>query len=176
VAGADDPGRRPDRRRVAAPSSTSAAGPGRLLEALAAAGKDALGVDLVATAVGIANARGGRAVHGSIFSDVPRAGRWATALLLDGNIGIGGSPAALLARVAAVLAPAGEAVVEVDPPGFPTHTAQVRLESDGAVSDWFAWGRVSADAIEPIARRAALATADVFEDDGRWFAGLRRAG
>jgi SAM-dependent methyltransferase len=158
--------------RAVAPVLDVGCGPGRLLEALAAQGKPALGVDLVPAAVGIARARGGRAVQGSIFRDVPGAGAWATALLLDGNIGIGGLPAALLERVAALLRPGGEAIVETDPPGSPTRTTRVRIESDGAVSDWFAWARVAADAIAPVARQAGMEAVETFEDDARWFVRL----
>ena len=160
--------------RVAAPVLDVGCGPGRLLEALAAAGKDALGVDLVPTAVGIARRRGGRAVTGSIFSEVPGGGRWATALLLDGNIGIGGWPTALLERVATLLRPGGEAIVEVDPPGYETLTTRVRIESDHLVSEWFAWARVAADAMEPIAAGAGLTTLETFQDHHRWFARLAR--
>jgi len=149
-------------------------GLGRLLEALSAAGKVALGVDLVPAAVGIARRRGGRAVTGSIFAEVPGSGRWATALLLDGNIGIGGRPATLLERVATLLRPGGEAIVEVDPPGHETLTTWVRIESGFMVSEWFAWARVAADAMEPIAARAGLATLETFQEDQRWFARLAR--
>ncbi len=160
---------------AAAPVLDIGCGPGRLLEAFAAAGKDALGIDLVGTAVGIANARGGHAIEGSIFAAVPAPGRWASALLLDGNIGIGGAPALLLARVAALLAPHGEAIVEVEPPGSPSGTTRVRIESAGAVSEWFAWARVAVDAIEPLARIARLDTVDVLVDEGRWFVRLVRS-
>ncbi|HEX8103465.1 MAG TPA: class I SAM-dependent methyltransferase, partial [Solirubrobacteraceae bacterium] len=160
--------------RAAAPVLDVGCGPGRLLTALAASGKEALGVDLVPTAVSIARSRGGRAVQGSIFADVPGAGRWATALVLDGNIGIGGWPEALLGRVAALLAPGGEAIVEIDPPGAPTGATRVRIEAGHAVSEWFAWARVSVDGIAAVAAAAGLAPAEIFMDGGRWFARLAR--
>lgn len=160
--------------RSGAPVIDVGCGPGRLLEALSAAGKEALGVDLVPTAVGIARRRGGRAVAGSIFAEVPDSGRWATALLLDGNIGIGGRPTALLARVATLLRAGGEAIVEVDPPGYETLRTRVRIESEHLVSEWFAWARVAADAMEPIAARAGLVTLETFQDDHRWFSRLAR--
>jgi len=160
--------------RSIAPVLDVGCGPGRLLEALSAAGKEALGVDLVPAAVGFARRRGGRAVTGSIFADVPGSGRWATALLLDGNIGIGGRPALLLERVATLLRPGGDAIVELDPPGYETLRTRVRIESESLVSEWFAWARVAADAMEPIAARAGLITLETFEDDHRWFARLAR--
>ena len=49
---------------------------------------------------------------------VPGAGRWATVLLFDGNIGIGGDPAASLRRIAALLRPAGGGLLtELSRPG-----------------------------------------------------------
>jgi len=161
--------------RAQAPVLDVGCGPGRLLEALALAGKPALGVDLVPAAVGIARARGGRVVEGSIFAEVPGAGTWATALLFDGNIGIGGWPAALLERVAGLLRPGGEAFVEVDPPGSPTRMTNVRIESDGVVSEWFAWAQVAADAMAPIAEQAGMRERETLEDEGRWFCRLARS-
>ncbi len=160
--------------RVAAPVLDVGCGPGRLLEALEAAGKPALGVDLVPAAVGIARSRGGQVVEGSIFAEVPGSGSWATALLFDGNIGIGGWPAALLDRVGGLLRPGGEAIVEVDPPGSPTRMTNVRIETDRAVSEWFPWAHVAADAMTPIARQAEMRELETLEDEGRWFSRLAR--
>ena len=64
-----------------------------------------------------------------MFGDVPCAGRWRTALLLDGNVGIGGAPVALLRRTRELLAPGGAALVELDPPGAPTVRTRVRIEA-----------------------------------------------
>src|SRR5215216_5046549 len=66
-----------------------------------------LGLDLSPVAVRLARARGAEAIMRSVFADVPRDGTWRTALLLDGNIGIGGAPEALLARARALVAPGG---------------------------------------------------------------------
>lgn len=147
-------------------------GPGRLLAALESAGKPALGVDLSPVAVGIARRRGGRAVAGSVFAAVPRTGAWRTAVLLDGNIGIGGDPALLLRRVAALLRRGGEAIVEVEPPGVPASVSRVRIEGGGAVSDWFAWARVGADDIGAVAAASGLRERAAFEHGGRWFSRL----
>jgi SAM-dependent methyltransferase len=149
-------------------------GPGRHVAALAAAGIDSLGVDLSPVAVQVARGRGGEAIPGSIFTDVPRCGRWRTALLLDGNIGIGGDPASLLRRTCELLARGGTAIVELDPPGAPTERTRVRLEAPGLVSEWFAWARVGADGIDPLARAAGLLSGPAQHAGGRWFARLRR--
>jgi SAM-dependent methyltransferase len=147
-------------------------GPGRHLAALRAAGKRGLGVDLSPVAVEIARGRGAEAINTSLWSSVP--GRWRTILLLDGNIGIGGAPVLLLRRAGELLAAGGEILVEVDPPGAPTHRVRVRLEAPGVVSEWFRWARVGVDGIEPVARRAGFAVADVRALAGRTFVTLKR--
>ena len=101
-------------------------GPGRHLAALRAAGKRGLGVDLSPVAVA-ARPRGAAPPRSpaSLFGSVPGPGRWRTVLLLDGNIGIGGAPvAAAAARRASCWRPAARSLVEVDPPGAPTHRAR----------------------------------------------------
>lgn len=159
---------------VAAPVLDLGCGPGRHLAALRAAGKPGLGIDLSPVAVQLARGRGADAINGSLWSTVPRAGTWRTVLLLDGNIGIGGAPTALLRRAGQLLAPAGEIVAETDPPGAPTHRIRVRLEAPGAVSEWFRWARVGADGIETVATRAGFGIAEVRRLDGRTFVTLRR--
>jgi SAM-dependent methyltransferase len=74
-------------------------GPGRHTVALARRGVRSLGVDSSSAAVAAARARGAAVVHRSVFDRLPDEGRWASALLLDGNVGIGGDPVALLRRV-----------------------------------------------------------------------------
>jgi SAM-dependent methyltransferase len=149
-------------------------GPGRHLAALAAAGHEGLGLDLSPVAVRLARARGAEAILRSVFADVPRAGTWRTALLLDGNVGIGGAPAALLARARALVAPGGAVLVETGPPGMPTRRIRVRLETPGAVSPWFGWASVGAGGIAPIARAAGLRPCATIAAGGRWFARLER--
>ena len=149
-------------------------GPGRHLAALRAAGKRGLGVDLSPVAVRIARRRGAAAIHGDIFGSVPDAGRYRTALLLDGNVGIGGAPDVLLRRTRELLAPGGAALVELDPPGRPTLATRIRLEAHGEVSEWFAWARVGVDGIAAVAARAGLERAGLLAVDGRWIAVLRR--
>jgi len=149
-------------------------GPGRHLAALAALGYDGLGLDLSPVAVRIARARGAEAILQSVFADVPRAGRWQTALLLDGNVGIGGAPAALLARARALVAPGGSVLVETAPSGTPTRLLRVRLESAESVSPWFGWATVGADGIGPLAGDAGLVLRATFSAGARTFARLER--
>jgi SAM-dependent methyltransferase len=149
-------------------------GPGRHLAALRLARKRALGVDLSPVAVRLARRRGGAAIPGDVFGAVPGAGRWRTALLLDGNVGIGGSPALLLRRTRELLAAGGLALVELDPPGAPTLRTRIRIEAPDVVSEWFAWARVGVDGIGPLAQRGGLVHEDTLTASGRWIAVLRR--
>jgi SAM-dependent methyltransferase len=157
---------------AAAPVLDLGCGPGRHLAALQASGKVALGVDLSPVAVRLARRRGATAIPGDVFGTVPRSGRWRTALLLDGNVGIGGAPEALLRRTRELLAPGGSALVELDPPGAPTVCTRIRIEAGGEVSEWFRWARVGVDGIEPLAARAGLPVTDVAYVAGRWLARL----
>ena len=149
-------------------------GPGRHLAALREAGKRNLGVDLSPVAVRLARRRGAAAIRGDVFGSVPGAGRYRTVLLLDGNVGIGGAPELLLRRARELLVPQGAALVELDPPGRPTSTTRIRLETHGVVSEWFAWARVGVDGIAPLAARCGLEYASLLAVEGRWIAVLRR--
>ena len=84
-----------------------------MLAALAAAGIDAAGIDICPEAVAAASRNGAAVVLGDVFDHVPSAGPWEGALLLDGNIGIGGDPVRLLLRVAELVTGRGHLVVEV---------------------------------------------------------------
>ena len=82
-------------------------GPGRLTEGLAERGHVVLGIDVVHEAVRQTRQRGVSALVRDVFDAVPGEGRWQSALLADGNVGIGGDPVALLARLRAGARPAG---------------------------------------------------------------------
>ncbi|MHA4779055.1 class I SAM-dependent methyltransferase [Streptomyces sp. MSC1_001] len=69
-------------------------GPGRLVAALAAEGRRALGIDISPEAVAHTLRHGGAALCRSVFDPLPGEGRWDTALLIDGN------PRVLLVRPA----------------------------------------------------------------------------
>lgn len=149
-------------------------GPGRLTAALARQGRIALGIDISAGAVRLARASGAPALHRSVFARLPGTGRWQTALLADGNIGIGGDPVRLLARVRDLLAPDGTALVELDQHGS-GRTVVVRLENDaGDTSGWFRWAHVGPLGLEALALRAGMRTERIWSARGRWFAQVVR--
>jgi len=149
-------------------------GPGRHVAALEQAGRPGLGIDRSPVAVEITRGRGAAAMLGSVFDHVPGAGTWGTALLLDGNIGIGGRAAALLRRAGELLAPGGSVLTELDPPGARTGVSRVRLEAPGVVSEWFPWAHVGADRASEVAAQAGLVHAWTLHAGGRWFAALQR--
>jgi SAM-dependent methyltransferase len=145
-------------------------GPGRLTAALTRQGRVALGIDISAGAVAITRSSGAPALRRSVFARLPGTGRWQTALLADGNIGIGGDPVRLLARVRELLAPEGTALVELDQQGT-GRTVVVRLESDaGDASGWFRWAHVGPLGLEALAFRAGMRTERIWSAHDRWFA------
>ncbi len=158
--------------RAQAPVLDVGCGPGRHVLALARRGHLALGVDIAPAAVRVARLRGARAIEGSVFDRVPGAGTWGSALLLDGNIGIGGAPEALLARLRDLLRPGGEVLVELAPPGVAATSEQIQLEYAGQHSSPFAWAYVGVDAIEAPAGAAGFIVAERWDDEQRWFARL----
>src|SRR6516162_7413822 len=142
--------------RCERPTLDIGSGPGRLTVALSERGIPALGIDITPYAVDLARSSGALVMLRDVFGRVPGTGRWMTVLLADGNIGIGGDPAALLRRAGELLAPEGHALVELEPPGAPLRREQVRLCHAGLASAWFPWAFVGADHIEDVARDAGL--------------------
>jgi SAM-dependent methyltransferase len=149
-------------------------GPGRHVAALRLTGRRALGLDLSPIAVGMTRFRGAEAVLGNVFEDVPGAGTYRAALLLDGNIGIGGAPDALLRRARELLAPGGAVIAELEAPGARSERSRVRLEGEGAVSDWFSWAQVGVDDAAAMADDAHMRLDWTLHAGGRWFASMVR--
>ncbi|WP_051389375.1 class I SAM-dependent methyltransferase [Arthrobacter sp. 35W] len=150
-------------------------GPGRMLAAARDLGLASLGVDTSAPAVRLAVGRGGTAIHGSIFDPLPHEGGWGSALLLDGNIGIGGNIRVLLERVASLLAPGGRLLAEAETPDFLDVAYLAVLEdSSGHRSDAFPWARAGAAALAAHAARADLAAVATRRVQGRVFLTLER--
>ena len=161
--------------RVVSPVLDVGCGPGRHVLALAERGAVALGIDITPAAVELARRRGAPVLARSVFDRVPGAGRWSSALLLDGNLGIGGHPAALLERVGALLKPGGVVLVELEPPGTAPAAELVRFDVGSVEGPWFAWTTVGADELSAPAAAAGLAVEDVWPGAERWFGALRRA-
>lgn len=145
-------------------------GPGRHLHALARRGVFGLGVDLSPVAVELARGVGVRAIVGSIFDELPGAGTWRSALLLDGNIGIGGRPARLLRRIHGLLAADGQVLVELAAPEVNTVQTLIRLETRLGISDWFPWAEVSSTDVAAVAIDGGFDLTAQWNEDGRWFA------
>jgi SAM-dependent methyltransferase len=141
--------------------------------ALARAGVVALGIDISPPAIELARRRGAPVLRRSVFDRVPGAGRWGTALLLDGNIGIGGCPVTLLRRVASLLRPHGRLLVELAVDGT-SHVEQVRFEAGDRFGPWFSWAHVGIDELGDHAPRAGLRVVESWDDGSRPFAYLTR--
>jgi SAM-dependent methyltransferase len=162
--------------RCSGPTLDVGSGPGRLAVELAERGVPTLGINVAPHAVRIARSAGSLTLLRDVFGRVPGTGRWMIVLLADGTIGIGGDPAALLQRVAELLAPLGRALVEVQPPGRELRRERVRLRHcrghEYQAGDWFPWAQVGADQLSGIAGEAGLPVAETWSSGGRWFATL----
>ena len=160
--------------RALSPVLDIGCGPGRHVVELARRGMVVLGIDVSLPALELARRRQALVLHRSVFDDIPGFGRWASALLLDGNLGIGGCPATLLRRVAALLTGDGRVLVEAEAPGTRSISERARVEVDGVPGPWFRWTRVGMDALPGLASAAGFVICDEWTVDGRWFAELHR--
>ncbi len=151
-------------------------GPGRMSAHLASLGLPVVGLDLVPEAVAQTRSRGVPAVVGDVFGPVPHAGSWDTALLADGNIGIGGDPVHLLSRVASLLAPAGRVVADLAAHGSGVRRTSLTIHTNDQESHPFPWAVVGAEAIAGVAEAAGLVARRIHEHAGRWFAVLEVLG
>jgi SAM-dependent methyltransferase len=136
-------------------------GPGRLVVDLIRRGIPALGVDQSATAVELARRNGAPALRRDVFAELPGAGRWQTALLADGNVGLGGDPRRLLHRAAELLRPGGRCVAEFDSLTSGVNVGLVRLESSNTIGPWFRWASVGIDAAAALAEDVGMALRSV---------------
>ncbi|KOV65559.1 class I SAM-dependent methyltransferase [Streptomyces sp. MMG1121] len=150
-------------------------GPGRLVAELAARGRTVLGIDVSEAAVEHTGRLGGTALRRSVFEPLPGEGRWDTVLLMDGNVGIGGDPAALLERMAGLLRPGGLLIAETVP-GHVDERARVEVVAAagaGTAGAAFPWARLGTPALLRYARRAGWRPVAQWEAGGRCFAALR---
>ncbi len=144
-------------------------GPGRMAQELALRGFGVLGIDVIPEAVHQTRARGASALRRDVFDPLPGEGRWETALLADGNIGIGGDPRRLLRRVGELLAPGGRVVADVGAPGVGLRTRELTLECAGNRSGPFPWALVGVERLAELAADSGFTVALVDSIDGRWF-------
>ncbi|MFJ6698091.1 class I SAM-dependent methyltransferase [Streptomyces sp. NPDC091272] len=149
-------------------------GPGRLVAALASRGRVALGLDVSHEAVAHTERRGGAALCRSVFDPLPGGGRWETVLLMDGNIGIGGDPAALLTRIAELTAPRGALIVEVAELDL-DECVEVRVDDGrGATGAAFPWARTGAGALLRYAGATGWLADETWRAEDREFVRLSR--
>lgn len=149
-------------------------GPGRMLRAATERGIPTLGIDVSTAAVALAAQSGAPVLHRSVFDRLPLEGQWHAVLLLDGNIGIGGDPAALLARCAHLLDADGSIIVEVDAdPDLDERDHYRAIRDDGTASAAFPWARVGSTVLARVAASVRLRVADAWTDEDRHFVVLR---
>lgn len=149
-------------------------GPGRIVSWLAAQGVAAMGIDVHDAAVAATRRRGGPVLRRSVFDQLPGAGRWGAAVLLDGNVGIGGRPVELLSRLRDLLRPGGRIVAEVEEPGVSLHLVEAVIATVDGATEPFPWAIVGTDDIGTIAADAGLYPLSVHRGATRWFATLQR--
>lgn len=149
-------------------------GPGRFVAALSARGVAALGVDVSALAVAQARARGATALRRDVARRLPAEGRWGTVLLMDGNIGIGGDPAWLLARCRELLAAGGLLLLEADPDPGAEDSLHVELSAADGRRSWpLPWARAGTGPIARLAPLAGFTLAAAWHLGGRTIVSLR---
>lgn len=131
-------------------------GPGRLVAEIARRRVPAMGIDVSTEAVRQTRIRGALALRRDVFATIPGEGQWSYALLADGNLGIGGDPVRLLARLRDVLTRDGQVIAEVAEDGAGFVRERRRLRVDGRLSSHFEWAIVGLDAIEDVAAEAGM--------------------
>ncbi|HWM39966.1 MAG TPA: methyltransferase domain-containing protein [Streptomyces sp.] len=150
-------------------------GPGRLVTALSGLGLPVLGVDTSPAAISRTRRAGGAALQRSVFESLPGEGRWQTALLLDGNIGIGGDPQGLLSRVRELLAPDGLLFVEAATAEV-EEQIEVRLDDGtGGHGPAFPWARLGREALREQAGSVGWSVVEEWQCYERPFLCLRPA-
>jgi SAM-dependent methyltransferase len=150
-------------------------GPGRILRALALRGISAVGIDISERAVAIAQSGGVDAVQADVLHLAPETGNWRTALLLDGNIGIGGDVARLLDKTRNLLTTRGRVLVETHAASDVDRRGLVQFaEGRDALGPHFPWAEVGVAALKTYAEESGLRVDTTWSHGGRHFAALSR--
>ncbi|MFI1510855.1 class I SAM-dependent methyltransferase [Streptomyces sp. NPDC020597] len=153
-------------------------GPGRLVAELAALGRPVLGVDVSEAAVARTVRLGGQALQRSVFEPLPAEGRWETILLLDGNVGIGGDPTALLRRLSQLLSRDGLLIAETVLDGevderVTVHVVSFTAGTHGTAGPPFPWARLGTPALLRLATGTGWRPERQWTTGGRSFVALR---
>ncbi|MEH0552091.1 class I SAM-dependent methyltransferase [Streptomyces sp. B21-101] len=148
-------------------------GPGRLVAELASRGRTALGIDVSEAAVRHTVRLGGPALRRSVFEPLPGEGRWGTALLVDGNVGIGGDAGALLERLAGALLPGGLLIAETAPVDVDERISVRLVDVRGGAGAPFPWARLGTRALLRHTGPSGWRAADQWSAGGRCFVALR---
>lgn len=156
--------------RVRGPVLDVGCGPGRHVVELNRRGLVCLGIDITPTMVELARRRGACVLERSVFDHLPGAGRWGTILLLDGNLGIGADPSAILSRAGELLGPGGRLLVELTPTSVRA-PCLVRLDQGAEPGRWFRWADVGVDWLAGT-NLGRFATSETWTDNGRVFTQL----
>jgi len=160
-------------RSVTGPVLDIGCGPGRMVRAALDLGLEVLGVDVSPTAIDIATEAGLPVLERSVFDRLPGEGRWQTALLVDGNVGIGGDVRAMLARCVQLLTPSGEIVVELhtDPSRDSAYTGRL-VDARGGQSGFFPWAEIGLLPMTGVAGSLGLAVVQSWTIGDRAFCRL----
>ncbi|WP_307059480.1 class I SAM-dependent methyltransferase [Streptomyces achromogenes] len=151
-------------------------GPGRLVAELASRGRTALGIDVSEAAVRHTVRLGGPALRRSVFEPLPGEGRWGTALLVDGNLGIGGDAGALLERLAEALVPGGLLIAETASTDVDERVNVRLVDVRGGAGAPFPWARLGTRALLRHTGPTGWRAVDQWSAGGRCFVALRSPG
>jgi hypothetical protein len=92
---------------------------------------------------------------------------------MDGNVGMGGEVAALLARCAQLVRPGGLVICEVDQVSGRHESHTVVLRTENATSVALPWSRIGADALLQAAKSLDLLLVEEWTAGERVFVALR---
>jgi len=150
-------------------------GPGRMVAALQRSGRAVLGIDISKSAVEIGVRGGGQILRRDLADQLPGEGRWGTALLLDGNVGIGGDVRELLLRCRDLVGPGGLIICETDPDPERCDRYDLVLTDRHRCSEPMAWSSLGIRSLQRIAATLDLIVVEEWQAGGRAFVSLRTA-